>query len=552
MIAAGRLTPLCWAAGLALLASQRTAPPAAAMRFEDVTAAAGIAFVHQSGASPDKRMVETFGSGVAWIDYDNDGFPDLFFVNGAPGSSNALYHNNRDGTFTDVTAKAGVAGAGSRAFKTGVAVGDYDNDGYLDLFVTALGPDTLYRNNHDGTFTDVTAAAGVAGPPTQWSTSSGFFDYDHDGRLDLFVADYVDYHPESNPYCGQKKDGYRMYCDPKVFDGTADRLYHNNGDGTFTDVSRRAGIANPAGKGLGVTFCDVDRDGWPDIYVANDTVRNFLYRNKHDGTFEDVTYAAGVGFDSNGKPRAGMGVDCGDLDGNGLPDLFVTNFSEELNALFMNRGDGTFDDKASQPGLRSAWLALGFGAKLFDADNDGDLDIYVTNGHVIDNVKLYQPNLSYAQRDLLYENLGGGEFRDVTAQAGPALQVERVGRGLAVADFDNDGTLDVVINDLGRRAVLLKNHSGGGAHWLTIQAKGRRSNAFGLGAIVTIETAEGKQVREINNVASYLSASDVRLHVGLGRATIVKRLECLWPSGVTQVLENVKVDQTLVLEEEVK
>jgi hypothetical protein len=552
VIAAGRLTPLCWVAGLALFANQRAAPAPTSMRFEDVTAAARIGFVHQSGASPDKRMVETFGSGVAWIDYDNDGFPDLFFVNGAPGSSNALYHNNRDGTFTDVTAKAGVSGAGSRSFKTGVAVGDYDNDGYLDLYVTALGLDTLYRNNHDGTFTDVTAAAGVAGAPTQWSTSSGFFDYDHDGRLDLFVVNYVDYRLEKNPYCGQNRDGYRMYCDPKVFDGTADRLYHNNGDGTFTDVSQHAGVANPAGKGLGVTFCDVDRDGWPDIYVANDTVRNFLYRNKHDGTFEDVTYAAGVGFDSNGKPRAGMGVDCGDLDGNGLPDLFVTNFSEELNALFINRGDGTFDDKASAPGLRSAWLALGFGTKLFDADNDGDLDIYVTNGHVIDNVKLYQPNLSYAQRDLLYENLGGGEFRDVSAQAGPALQVERVGRGLAVADFDNDGTLDVVINDLGRRAVLLKNHSGAGAHWLTIQAKGRRSNAFGLGATVTIETADGKQVREINNVAGYLSASDVRLHVGLGRQTIVRRLECLWPSGVRQVLENVKADQTLVLEEEVR
>src|SRR5262249_52097868 len=307
VIAAGRLA-IVGTLGLALVVNQRAPTQKAAARCVGGRAAAKIAFVHASGASPEKRMVETFGSGVAWIDYDNDGFQDLYFVNGAPGSSNALYHNNRDGTFTDVTATAGASGrgAGDRAFKTGVAVGDYDNDGYLDLYVTALGPNILYRNNHDGTFTDVTAKAGVAGAQAQWSTSSGFFDFDRDGRLDLFVVNYVDYRPESNPYCGLKKDGYRMYCDPKIFDGTADRLYHNNGDGTFTDVSQRAGIANPAGKGLGVTFCDVDRDGWPDIYVANDTVRNVLYRNKHDGTFEDITYAAGVGFDSNGKPRAGM------------------------------------------------------------------------------------------------------------------------------------------------------------------------------------------------------------------------------------------------------
>ena len=398
----------------------------------------------------------------------------------------------------------------------------------------------------------MTAKAGVAGTAAAWSTSAGFFDYDHDGRLDLFVAHYVDYRLDSNPYCGQNKDGYRMYCDPKIFDGTPDRLFHNNGDGTFTDVSQRAGIANPAGKGLGVTFCDVDCDGWPDIYVANDTVRNFLYRNKHDGTFEDVTYGAGVGFDGNGKPRAGMGVDCADLDGNGLPDLFVTNFSEELNALFFNQGDGTFDDKASQPGLRSAYLALGFGTKLFDMDNDGDLDIYVTNGHVIDNVKLYQPTLSYAQRDLVYENLGGGTFQDVTATSGSALQVARVGRGLAVADFDNDGKLDVVISTLNGPPVLLKNVGGDGAHWLTIQAKGRTSNTFGLGATVTATTSEGTQVREINNVASYLSANDTRLHLGLGRAASVTRLELRWPGGASQVLENVKANQVLVIEQEGK
>ncbi len=529
------------------------------MQFVDVTAKAKIDFVHKSGASPEKYMVETFGSGVAWIDYDNDGFPDLFFVNGAPGASNALYHNDRDGTFTDVTARAGVAGnegglpAGASAkagvYKTGVAVGDFDNDGYLDLYVTAFGPNTLYRNNHDGTFSDVTAAAGVAGGPTEWSTSAGFFDADGDGYLDLFVVNYLDYRLNDNPYCGLAKPGYRMYCHPTMFDGVANRLFHNNGNGTFTDISRQAGIANPAGKGLGVTFCDFDRDGHTDIFVANDTVRNFLYRNTGKGTFVDVAYGAGVGFSADGKPQAGMGTDCGDAHGSGFPDLFVTNFSEELDTLYRNRGDGIFEDVSIKAGLGSSFLPLGFGTKMFDVDNDGDLDIYVTNGHVIDNVNLYRPNLTYAQKDLLYENLGGGRFRDVSAQGGPALQATRVGRGLAVADFDNDGNLDVVISTLNQRPVLLRNQGVRAGNWIMIRAKGKKSNSFGLGATVTLETSEGRQVREINNVASYLSSNDIRLHFGLGRAKIIQRIEVLWPSGTRQVLRDVGINQVLVVEE---
>lgn len=535
------------------------APPAARIQFADVTARAGIDFVHRSGASPEKYMVETFGSGVAWIDYDNDGFQDLFFVNGAPGSSNALYHNNRNGTFTDVTQRAGVGGAGSGlpavasakagVYKTGIAVGDFDNDGYLDLYVTAFGPNTLYRNNHDGTFSDVTSAAGVAGLATEWSTSTGFFDFDRDGYLDLYVVNYLDYRLTDNPYCGQAKEGYRMYCHPTMFDGMADRLYRNNGNGTFTDVSKQAGIANPAGKGLGVTFCDFDRDGHTDIYVANDTVRNFLYRNNGNGTFTDVAYRAGVGFDPNGKPRAGMGTDCADVDGNGLPELFVTNFSEELNGLFQNQGDGIFEEVTTSAGLGSGFLPLGFGTKLFDADNDGDADIYVTNGHVIDNVKLYRPNLTYAQKDLLYENLGGGKFRDISAQGGAALQATRVGRGLAVADFDNDGNLDVVISSVNQKPVLLKNQHVRAGHWIMIRAKGKKSNAFGLGATVTLETSLGKQVKEITNVASYLSSNDIRLHFGLGAAKIIQRIEVAWPSGTKQVLTNVAINQILVIEE---
>src|SRR3954453_13303944 len=351
--------------------------PAADARplFADVTVAANVSFVHASGATPDKFMYETFGSGVAALDYDNDGFQDLYFVNGKPDAPNALYHNNHDGTFTDVTATSGVAAVGGRTYKTGVAVGDVDNDGFLDLYVTAVGPNILFRNNGDGTFTDVTARAGVAGGAAEWSTSTGFLDYDHDGDLDLYVARYVDFKVDENPYCGFRREGYRMYCNPTMFDGVADRLFRINGDGTFTDVSKAAGIANPAGKGLGVVVCDYDRDGDPDIYVANDMVRNFLYRNNGDGTFTDVAYGAGVGFHANGKPQAGMGVDCADVDGNKLPDIFVTNFSEELNTLYKNTGDGIFEDVTTAAGLGSGFEPLGFGTKLFDADNDGDLDI---------------------------------------------------------------------------------------------------------------------------------------------------------------------------------
>jgi hypothetical protein len=519
--------------------------------FEDVTARAGITFVHQSGATPDKYMFETFGSGVAWLDIDNDGFVDLYFVNGGFGTANALYRNNRNGTFTDVTAGSGAAANGTKAYKTGVAVGDFDNDGRLDLFVTAFGPDLLFRNLGNGKFADVTAAAGVAGGPKEWSTSAGFLDYDRDGDLDLYVANYVDFSMDENPWCGQRQPGYRMYCNPTIFDGVPDRLLRNNGNGTFTDVSRQAGIANPAGKGLGVVFCDVDRDQDTDIYVANDLVRNFLYRNNGDGTFQDVAYAAGVGFDINGKPQAGMGVDCGDVDGDGLPELFVTNFSDELNTLYANRRDGTFEDVSQKIGLGSGLLPLGFGTKLFDYDNDGDLDLHVTNGHVIDNVKLYQPNLSYEQSDLLYEN-AGGTFKDVSAQGGAGLRSPKVGRGLAVADFDNDGFLDVAISSLGRRAVILRNRAASKGHWLQIRAEGTTSSRFGLGATVRVQTPGRLQVRDINSAASYLSANDTRLHVGLGTATTVQRLEIRWPSGINQVLENVKANQVLVVREPAK
>jgi hypothetical protein len=546
------VTGLRWFAPLLLLfapASQSLPTSNGHAPFVDVTVKAGIRFVHTSGATPDKYMFETFGSGVAWIDYDNDGFQDLFFVNGAPGTANVLYHNNRDGTFRDVSTQAGVAGDGDKkSYKTGVAVGDYDNDGYLDLYVTAFGPNTLYRNNKNGTFTDVTSAAGVAGGASEWSTSTGFFDYDRDGDLDLYVVNYLDYRLNDNPYCGFKKEGYRMYCNPTSFDGMPDRLFRNNGDGTFADVSRQAGIANPAGKGLGVVFCDFDRDGNTDVYVANDLVRNFLYKNNGDGTFRDVAYAAGVGFDLNGKPQAGMGVDCADFDGNGLPDLFVTNFSEELNTLYENRGDGNFEDVSEKVGLSSGYIPLGFGTKMFDFDNDGDLDIYVTNGHVIDNVKLYHPTFTYAQKALLYENLGG-RFRDISDQSGPALQIERVGRGLAVGDYDNDGNLDLAISAVGQAPLLLRNQGTPGRSWITIRAQGSKSNGFGLGARVLVEAGGREQVGEVNSVASYQSSNDVRLHFGLGEAKTIQRLAISWPSGAKQELKDVATNQVLVVKE---
>jgi hypothetical protein len=539
-------------AATATLVGAQTPPPDATLGivFDVVTTAAGIGFVHQSGASADKHMVETMGSGAAWLDYDNDGFQDLFLVNGAPGSPNVLYRNDRDGTFTDVTTRAGIAGtANGTAFKAGVAVGDIDNDGDLDLYVTAFGPNTLYRNNGNGTFTDVTASARVAGGAREWSTSAGFFDADRDGDLDLYVVNYLDARRDENPYCGLKREGYRIYCSPSLFDGVADRLFRNDGAGVFTDISAAAGIANPAGKGLGVAFCDVDGDRHTDVYVANDMVRNFLYRNNGDGTFVDIAYRAGVGFDPNGRPQAGMGTDCADVNSDGLPDIVVTNYADELNSLYLNRGGGLFDDASSTGDLRASFRPLGFGVRLFDIDNDGDRDLYVVNGHVVDNISLYEPGAMYRQRDELYENVGNGVFRDVSDRGGPAMQLMHVGRGLATADYDNDGDLDAVVTSVGEPPVLLRNRGVRDRSWLIVRLRGRASNRNGLGARVEVHAGGRKQVAEVTNVSSYQSASDIRLHVGLGSARSIDRLEVYWPGGAQQVLENVAVDRILDVRE---
>ncbi len=526
-------------------------PTDSRVQFVNVASEAGLNFRHENGASKEKLMPETFGSGVAWIDYDSDGWIDLFFANGAdlargrPSPGNALYRNLGNGKFENVTARAGVAGKG--LFCTGVAVGDFDNDGFPDIYVTGYGGNQLFRNNGNGSFTDVTDKAGVAGGG--WSSSCAWLDYDRDGWLDLYVVRYLDYDIKNAPYCGFKKDGYRMYCDPQQFDGVPDLLFHNNHDGTFTDVSRKAGIANRSGKGLGVAVGDIDLDGWPDIFVTNDGIRNFLYHNNGNGTFTDVAYEAGVGFDTHGKPMAGMGTEIADYDGDGLPDIFMTAFSREYNTLFHNLGKLLFEDVTLSAGLDSGFLTLAFGTKLFDYDNDGDLDIYATNGHVTDNIEMYDSSLSYKQKDLLYENIGGGRFKDVSAQSGPAFQIKHVGRGAAVGDFDNDGDLDIVVADCGGPPLLMRNDGGNRNHWIALRARGSESNRFGVGAKVRVHAGGLTQLREINPAGSYLSTSDVRLYIGLGSETRIARLEIEWPSGRKQTLTDVAADQTLLLEE---
>ena len=511
-----------------------------AVQFVEVGVQSGLSHRHENGASKEKLLMETFGSGVATFDFDGDGLMDLFFVNGAdlahsrPGPGHRLYRNLGGMKFADVTAQAGVRGNGS--FGTGVTAGDYDNDGKPDLYVTGFGANQLFHNEGGGVFRDVTAQARVAGGG--WSSSAGFFDYDRDGDLDLFVVRYLEFDLKDNPYCGFKKPGYRMYCDPRMFDGAASLLYRNNGDGTFTDVSKAAGIANSAGKGLGIAIGDIDGDGWPDVYIANDGVRNFLYHNQRNGTFVDIAYGAGVGFDGNGKPQAGMGTEIADYDGDGLPDIFVTNFSDELNTLYRNEGNLSFDDVTLKAGLQSGLTPLGFGTRLFDYDNDGDLDLHVTNGHVIDNVNLYHPHLKYAQRDLLYENLGNGRFKDVSAGAGPAFVIEHVGRGSAVADLDNDGDLDIVISNLGARPFLFRNDSTPQGHWLSLDLD--RPDAR-----VELTAGGRTQHRYATSVSSYLSSSDSRLHFGLGQSKQVERIEITWITGSKSILENIGADRVI-------
>ena len=547
-----------WAMISGLVSCLMGATPASEVQFTDITQAARIDFKDENSPSSNKYLVETMGGGVALLDYDNDGRLDIFFVNGAkiddpmpdgklPDKTdrkfwNRLYHQNADGTFTDVTEKAGLTGMPQNYYGMGVAVGDYDNDGFEDIYVTNYGGNTLYHNNGNGTFTDVTKTAGVAAGG--WSASAGFFDYDNDGQLDLFVTRYVDWTFRTNRYCGERRPGYRAYCHPDNYDGVTNILYRNNGDGTFTDVSAKAGVANPNGKGLGVSFADYDGDGFIDVFVANDSVQCFLYHNNGNGTFAEVGLLAGVGYNEDGKAFAGMGADFTDFDNDGHPDVVVTDLSNERYMLFRNNGDSSFRDVTNSSGVGGATLSFsGWSTHLFDYDNDGWKDLFVAQGHVMDTIERTSPNLKYLQPPLLLRNESGHFTRVVP---GAVFQTDWAGRGAAFGDIDNDGDTDVVLSNLGQKATVLRNDGGNRRSWLGIQTIGKKSNRDGIGCRVKVVSASGLvQYFSVNTAVGYLSASDKRLVVGLGSDSTAKLVEIRWPSGIMQKFENVKAGQML-------
>ena len=520
-------------------------------QFVDVTAEAGITFKHVNGASDRKFYLETMGSGAAFFDYDSDGDLDLYIVNGAPlpgfeaaaPPKNTFYRNNGNGRFSDVTAAAGV---GDTGYGMGCVAADYDNDGDTDLYVTNFGENLLYQNNGDGTFTDATVHAGV-GNGQKWSSSCAFVDYDHDGDLDLYVVNYLDYDLAGDRDWFDPR-GRRIYSNPQVYAGISDTLYRNDGDGTFTNVTRQAGVYNKAGKGLGVTCGDYDNDGRIDIYVANDTTPNFLYRNSGDGRFVDIGPFAGAAYNEHGVAEGGMGVDFGDYNNDGSLDIFVTNFSNETNTLYYNTTDGALIDFTNIAGLGEvSFLKLAFGTKFFDANNDGLLDLFVANGH------LYPTDsdaLEYAQADQIFINTGDGTFIDVSEQCGEYFSIRKVGRGAAFGDYDNDGDTDIFVVNLNQEGVLLRNEGGNKLNWLTIKTVGVKSNRDGIGARVKVVTRSRSQIKEVQAGSSYLSGHDLRLIFGLGTETKAETVKINWPSGAEQTFVDVAANQLLSITEE--
>ena len=531
---------------------------ASAAKFSDITDRAGLKFRYLSSHTAKKYLPETMGAGAALFDYDNDGRLDIFLVNGAPIEDptpkgtipkktgpeywNRLYRQKADGTFEDVTQKAGLEGVG---YGMGVAVGDYDNDGFEDLYVTAYGGNRLYHNNGDGTFRDVTEKAGVGG--SGWSSSAAWVDLDNDGFLDLVVLRYLQWDFE-DIWCGEHREGSRAYCHPDYFKAAVPLVYHNNGNGTFTEVAQKIGLAKPA-KGLGIAIADYDRDGHIDLFFANDSMVEHLYHNKGDGTFEEVGLLAGVAADIDGHTYAGMGVDFSDYDNDGWPDIIVTDLANQRYALYHNNGDGTFNYSSPAAGIsRMTMTHSGWGVRLFDFDNDGRKDLLIAQGHDLDTIERTSPNLRYREPMLLARNMGK-EFQDVTASAGAALGEPYVWRGLATGDLDNDGRLDAVVTANDGPVRVLHNETANANHWILLKLTGHKSNRDAIGAAVSITTASGAQYATVTTASSYLSSGDKRVHFGLGKASVVESIEIRWPSGIVQSLKDVAADRVVQIDE---
>ena len=550
----GALILLSCAMGASAQTPQNSSPNT--ITFRDITQKAGIHFVHNNAACGKKYLPETMGPGVAFIDYDNDGWPDIFIVNGMdwPGhaskhSTPKLYHNNHDGTFTDVTHKAGLD---VEMFGMGVAVGDYDNDGYDDLFVTALGQSHLFHNNGNGTFTDVTQKAGLLGPK-EFSTSAAWVDYDRDGKLDLVVANYVQWSLEGDLYC--TLDGKsKSYCTPESYKGASVRLWHNRGDGTFEDVTKKAGLWEPTSKTLGIAILDYDNDGWPDLLFSNDTQPNKLYRNNGNGTFTEKAVVAGVAFSEDGVARAGMGVDAADYDRSGLASILITNFSNQMLSLYHNEGKGLFVDEAPRSEVgRNSLLTLGFGCFFFDYDLDGWPDILIANGHIDGDIQRVQPNVKYAMPPHIFRNLGKGYFQEVTKSLGAGFATPRVGRGAAYGDINNDGRLDLLLSTNGGPVYLFENDFTGspGAANKSVRIKliGTKSNRDGIGTVVKLTAGGEFQSEMLRSGSSYLSASELVLTFGLAKHEQADSIEIRWPSGQVEKLTNVAAGQTITVTE---